>query len=116
MTVDKLHTMEELVDKMASELENPAEIRLDGLNERESAELAAGLARVRELAELARGKGLKLLVDAEYTYMNPGISCVALALMVVYNRGQVVVGNTYQCYLKVRSLINCSLEIYNLNG
>ena len=41
------------------------------------------------------------MVDAEYTYMNPGISVGALAMMLALNRdGQAVVANTYQCYLK----------------
>ena len=45
--------------------------------------------------------GVRLLVDAEYTYMNPGISVGALAMMLALNRdGQAVVANTYQCYLK----------------
>ena len=44
---------------------------------------------------------MRLLVDAEYTYMNPGISVGALAMMLALNRdGQAVVANTYQCYLK----------------
>ncbi len=52
--------------------------------------------------QFAKDQGLKILVDAEYTYMNPGISAVALAMMVNYNTSSAVVGNTYQCYLKVR--------------
>ena len=45
--------------------------------------------------------GVRLLVDAEYTYMNPGISVAALCMMLALNRdGQAVVANTYQCYLK----------------
>ena len=32
-----------------------------------------------------RERGLHLLVDAEYTYMNRGISAFALALMVAFN-------------------------------
>ena len=44
--------------------------------------------------------GLHLLVDAEYTYMNKGISAMALALMVALNKERPVVWNTYQCYLK----------------
>ena len=56
---------------------------------------------MKSLATLARGEGLKLLVDAEYTYMNPGISAVALGLMLHFNKEKPVVANTYQCYLKV---------------
>ena len=44
---------------------------------------------------------IRLLVDGEYTYMNPGISAVALSMMAAFNRKNAVVCNTYQCYLKV---------------
>ena len=42
---------------------------------------------------------LRLLVDGEYTYMNPGISALALGMMMAFNKEQPVVWNTYQCYL-----------------
>ncbi len=47
---------------------------------------------------------MRVLVDAEYTYLNPGISAVALALMRLYNakdNSRPLVANTYQCYLRV---------------
>lgn len=72
------------------------------LNQDEMKQLRQGLARVDELCQFALHNGLILLIDAEYTYMNDGISVVALALMLKYNReNTVVVANTYQCYLKV---------------
>ena len=43
----------------------------------------------------------RLLVDAEYTYMNPGLSAVALAMARAANAKGAIVSNTYQCYLKV---------------
>ena len=48
---------------------------------------------------------IRLLVDGEYTYMNPGISAVALSMMVAFNQKNAVVCNTYQCYLKVLLLL-----------
>ena len=60
-----------------------------------------GLKRIQILSDFSISKGLKLLVDAEYTYMNDGISAIALAMMCHYNQNTAVVGNTYQCYLKV---------------
>ena len=42
---------------------------------------------------------LRLLVDGEYTYMNPGISALALGMMMASNKEQPVIWNTYQCYL-----------------
>jgi len=60
-----------------------------------------GMARIRELGDYAKANHMKLLVDGEYTYMNPGISAIALGMMMHYNKELPVVANTYQCYLKV---------------
>jgi proline dehydrogenase len=46
-----------------------------------------------------------LLVDAEHSYINPGSSLVALAMMAVFNQNRPVVANTYQCYFKVTSFL-----------
>jgi hypothetical protein len=51
--------------------------------------------------ETAATRNLYLLVDAEYSYINPGSSLVALAMMAVFNQNGPVVANTYQCYFKV---------------
>ncbi len=64
---------------------------------------------IKHCPQFAKDQGLKILVDAEYTYMNPGISAVALAMMVNFNTSSAVVGNTYQCYLKV-SQFSCKLN------
>lgn len=47
---------------------------------------------------------VRMLVDAEQTYMQPAIDAVTLALQMTYNREAAVVMNTYQCYLKVSFL------------
>ena len=44
---------------------------------------------------------MRVLVDAEYTYMNPALSLVTMAMMKKFNQGGVWIWNTYQCYLKV---------------
>ena len=56
------------------------------------------------MSDFAIENGLRLLVDAEYTYMNDGISLMALGMMCHYNKSKAYVGNTYQCYLKVSSI------------
>jgi len=71
-----------------------------------------GLKRIQSLVDDATKKGLKVLVDAEYTYMNPGISAIALALMVQFNKITPTVANTYQCYLKVRGIHKIWEEIF----
>lgn len=43
---------------------------------------------------------VRVLVDAEYTYMNPALSLVTLAMMKKFNKDGVWIWNTYQCYLK----------------
>ncbi len=83
--------------------EDSQDLKLTGLSQTEVDALKNGLSRMKRLAQLALDSRLKILVDAEYTYMNDGISAVALALMCHFNRSPngPVVGNTYQCYLKV---------------
>lgn len=75
-----------------------------GLGPAENAELRRGVRRLRSLGLAASEAGLVLLCDAEYTYLNPGISALTLAMMVAFNKEKPLVGNTYQCYLKVRTL------------
>ena len=67
-------------------------------------ELVEGLNRLKNLSIYATQRGLKLLVDAEYTYMKEGINLIAMAMMCHYNINLPQVGNTYQCYLKVTSI------------
>ena len=57
-------------------------------------------ARANRLAKYAADKGVKLLIDAEQTYLQTAIDHMALSLMLRYNKEQPVVFNTYQCYLK----------------
>merc|ERR1719317_426195 len=70
------------------------------LSDVENEALKLGMERLYEIGLRAKETGVKLLVDAEYTYMNPGISAAALAMMLAFNKDQAVVANTYQCYLK----------------
>jgi len=66
----------------------------------ENEALMLGMRRLLEIGYKAKISGVKLLIDAEYTYMNPGISAIALAMMLALNKNEAVVANTYQCYLK----------------
>ncbi|XP_063219504.1 hydroxyproline dehydrogenase-like [Bacillus rossius redtenbacheri] len=54
--------------------------------------------RFRTLGTSASSKGLHLLVDAEWSYVNPACSLLTLAMMANFNRHSPAVGNTYQCY------------------
>lgn len=44
---------------------------------------------------------MRMLVDAEQTYLQPAIDAVTIALQQKFNCEGAVVMNTYQCYLKV---------------
>uniref|UniRef100_K3WL89 Proline dehydrogenase n=1 Tax=Globisporangium ultimum (strain ATCC 200006 / CBS 805.95 / DAOM BR144) TaxID=431595 RepID=K3WL89_GLOUD len=74
------------------------------LNESEKVQLRNMIHRLESLANEASEKGVKLMVDAEQTYMQPGIDHLALNLQRKYNRdGNDVIYNTFQCYLKISS-------------
>lgn len=58
---------------------------------------------------------VRVLVDAEYTYMNPALTLVTMAMMKKFNKDDAWIWNTYQCYLKADILnsphrINLNLE------
>ena len=55
------------------------------LTTEENRQLNLAVTRLRRFGLAGRERGLHLLVDAEYTYMNKGISAFALALMVAFN-------------------------------
>ena len=69
-----------------------------------------GIERIKNLSDFSIENGLRLLVDAEYTYMNDGISLMALGMMCHYNKSKAYVGNTYQCYLKVGLIITATVK------
>jgi len=82
------------------------------LNPDEVQDLVEGIERIKSLSDFSIENGLRLLVDAEYTYMNDGISLMALGMMCHYNKSKAYVGNTYQCYLKATYGLIC--EDFNL--
>ena len=90
---------------MSKDAGRPIHFQLESLTEKENEEMVSGMSRIKELGDLAvQSNKIRLLVDGEYTYMNPGISAVALSMMLAFNKNKAVVCNTYQCYLKVKSL------------
>ncbi|XP_056285370.1 hydroxyproline dehydrogenase isoform X2 [Pseudoliparis swirei] len=74
-------------------------IEFPGLNESEVAHFLCGLQRLNKIAEASVNK-VRVLVDAEYTYMNPTLSLVTMAMMKKFNKDDAWIWNTYQCYLK----------------
>ncbi|RLN88717.1 hypothetical protein BBJ28_00015547 [Nothophytophthora sp. Chile5] len=72
------------------------------LSANEKTQLRNMIHRLESLANEASARGVKLMVDAEQTYMQPGIDHLTLGLQRQYNRdGADVIYNTFQCYLKL---------------
>lgn len=91
-------------------------ISFPGLNEREVTQFLFGLRRLNKIAEASVNK-VRVLVDAEYTYMNPALSLVTMAMMKKFNKDGAWIWNTYQCYLKdSRSLLLEALRLAKDNG
>ncbi|XP_072312718.1 hydroxyproline dehydrogenase [Eucyclogobius newberryi] len=91
-------------------------ISLHGLDEQENAHLLCGLRRLAKIAEESVNK-VRVLVDAEYTYMNPALSLVTMAMMKKFNKNGAWIWNTYQCYLKEsRYLIQEAISLSKKEG
>uniref|UniRef100_A0A665UIT4 Proline dehydrogenase n=1 Tax=Echeneis naucrates TaxID=173247 RepID=A0A665UIT4_ECHNA len=93
------------------------EVRLfPGLDDSEAAHFLCGLHRLNKIAEASVNK-VRVLVDAEYTYMNPALSLVTMAMMKKFNKDGAWIWNTYQCYLKEsRSLLLEALSLAKNEG
>jgi proline dehydrogenase len=68
------------------------------LDAAETAELERFKARFDGLCRAAHARGLRILVDAEETWIQPAIDELALAMMRELNRGRAFVFNTLQMY------------------
>ncbi|KAK5850792.1 hypothetical protein PBY51_001638 [Eleginops maclovinus] len=92
------------------------QIHFPGLNESDVAHFLCGLRRLNQIAEASVNK-VRVLVDAEYTYMNPALSLVTMAMMKKFNKDGAWIWNTYQCYLKEsRSLLLEALRLSETEG
>ncbi|KAL2101813.1 hypothetical protein ACEWY4_003574 [Coilia grayii] len=84
---------------------NGEPISFPGLLESENTHFLLGLRRLDKIAQASVNK-VRVLVDAEYTYMNPALSLITMAMMKKFNQESSWIWNTYQCYLKdSRSLL-----------
>ncbi|XP_054623195.1 hydroxyproline dehydrogenase isoform X1 [Dunckerocampus dactyliophorus] len=78
---------------------NGETVNFPGLEEREAVHFHCSLRRLNRIAEASINK-VRVLVDAEYTFMNPAMSLVTMAMMKKFNKDGAWIWNTYQCYLK----------------
>ncbi|XP_073684815.1 hydroxyproline dehydrogenase [Garra rufa] len=75
------------------------QVLFPGLTESENTHLLLGLQRLNKIGEASVDK-VRVLVDAEYTYINPALSLITAAMMKKFNQQSAWIWNTYQCYLK----------------
>jgi len=92
--------MEEVATKIAEAMEKEEDICLKDLSPEENSSLNNSIKRLSSFCKAGLSHNLSLLVDAEYTYLNPGISLFCLAAMKVFNKRRPLLWNTYQTYLK----------------
>ncbi|CAB1430953.1 unnamed protein product [Pleuronectes platessa] len=83
---------------------------LEKFGPEEEEQMKRMMQRMDILAKHALENGVRLMVDAEQTYLQPAISRVTLEMQRIYNREQPVIFNTYQCYLK-DAFDNVSMDV-----
>ncbi|XP_051631206.1 hydroxyproline dehydrogenase-like isoform X2 [Manacus candei] len=73
-----------------------------GLSPPENRHLGGALRRLDDVIKAAVAGGVRVLVDAELSHLNPALTCVTLGLMWRHNRQGALpwVWNTYQAYLQ----------------
>lgn len=71
------------------------------LNEEEVKLYSNMLKRVQGILDLAQELGVRVMIDAEWTDIQPAIDHITIFMQRIYNRGELpIVFNTYQTYLK----------------
>jgi len=58
------------------------------------------LGRLHKVFSYAKERKVRVLVDAEQSFYQPAINKLTMRMMRIYNKDEMVVFNTYQCYLK----------------
>ncbi|OBS72754.1 hypothetical protein A6R68_12625, partial [Neotoma lepida] len=90
-------------ERLAEAMDSGQNLQLSYLSTKQNQHLQASLNRLHRVAQHARAQNVRLLVDAEYTFINPALSLFVAALAMRWNRpeeGGPWVWNTYQAYLK----------------
>lgn len=82
------------------------------LTEHEEMQYANLIKRLNTLASFAEEKNVRMMIDAEQTYLQPAIGRLTMELMRKYNKKKPVIFNTYQAYLKnALSTVKIDLQI-----
>jgi proline dehydrogenase len=64
-------------------------------------ELENAYRRLDQVCSLAESLGVGVMIDAEWTTVQPAIDFMAISMMKKHNKNLPIVSTTYQCYLKV---------------
>ncbi|KAL3851870.1 hypothetical protein ACJMK2_015570 [Sinanodonta woodiana] len=90
----------ETVKDVARVFAEGREFHHNSLSSYDTESLNRGLKRLKAIAKCAAQHGVLVLVDAEYTYVNPALNLLTLAMVMQYNRDRPIISYTYQNYLK----------------
>ncbi|XP_069505990.1 hydroxyproline dehydrogenase [Ambystoma mexicanum] len=96
---DPSATRELGIEKLVTVM-NGQDLSFGCLTEEETKHFRSSLRRLAQIANYAKKHEVRILVDAEYTYLNPALTLVTLAMMKLCNQSKPWIWNTYQCYLK----------------
>ncbi|XP_059732564.1 hydroxyproline dehydrogenase isoform X1 [Bos indicus] len=89
--------------RLAEAMDSGQDLQVSCLNTEQTRHLQASLSRLHRVVQHAQAQRVRLLVDAEYTSLNPALSLLVAALATRWNssgEGGPWVWNTYQAYLK----------------
>ena len=115
--IGKSIQMDEIALAFGKYMENGKAFSFSWLTADENIQLEKCLSYIKLFGQKAKDSGIVLLVDAEYTYMNQGISAVALGMMMAFSKDKPLIWNTYQCYLKAAlDTITNEMDIVESNG
>nr|XP_036877501.1 hydroxyproline dehydrogenase isoform X3 [Manis javanica] len=90
-------------ERLAEAMDSGQDLQVSCLSAEQNRHLQASLSRLHQVVQHARARYVRLLVDAEYTSLNPALSLLVDALAMRWNspqEGGPWVWNTYQAYLK----------------
>ncbi|KAL5015710.1 hypothetical protein ScPMuIL_005299 [Solemya velum] len=105
------------VEVLAGVLHGRQQLRVDGLSDEDTKVLNDGLVRITSMCKLAEEVGVIIMVDAEYTYLNPALNAMSLAMMLAYNATRPLIFYTYQNYLKAAySNLECDIDFARTHG
>ncbi|XP_045702798.1 hydroxyproline dehydrogenase isoform X2 [Phyllostomus hastatus] len=90
-------------ERLAEAMDSGRDLQVSCLSTEQNSHLQASLSRLQRVVQHAQAQHVRLLVDAEYTSLNPALSLLVAALALRWNSsrdGGPWVWNTYQAYLK----------------